>query len=787
MREKEEISLLKRVENMEKKEEEVILKILYSFDERHQMVCLARNDTPILVETMLLDEENKGRIGMVSLRTCILTIIGKSPELVLQKGIDFTIYTLEPVEEGEVFSGQGMLSWILNVSLQTRNEGKNVSGRIIESKKGDKEERLVLEVIMRLSKVSSTSDNNLLNTIQNLHFVNVPYNGNITGESETGTLDGCEKDKQVYFEPPIYLYNSLLKPINETQNHEQKRQKEPSIALQSCICPNFENFTDTQTFKSFAQASFLEQLSSPTSESLSPQISSSSSSSPQYLQLPPSSPPIFSYGNQMPYPLSEPSLPLPDFETSYIERTSDFQKPMNYMDLSRLEMNMLPVETKENVEKSTENHTEVFKSSSEESSSTTQELKNNEISDDELPERRKLNEAVRAAQLALEGFSVIRLIDNKMQKNDKTATNLSKVNDENKNNGDKPLKRSGKKISNALRVEMNLLKCIQEGKIPNYCNNCGTIKTVSWRKVKTADDRPEETLCNPCGVWWSSHKSMRPSHLWREETVTLDFHNVSDALYSKKVKKRVSCINKNDENLSIKTKKKHTENRTTLKKRKNSLHQDRVIKSSPLKLTSQEVITREPFSELNNKDNWLCLPKKSISSTIDNNEEGILKSFNVQENKNFGEHSFGKIVDISTDSQNNLSKTTPKKVKNVSSNTSPWKSTIFHPHSDMGIIDAFIETQKDYESSADHYQALDPIFLENDLINTTVYASSFLKVPTNKANSKIASLKDINLKKSNETDTLFPDLLISNKDIQESASDLWFKNPSSPSSDKSKY
>ncbi|EMR08530.1 hypothetical protein PNEG_03011 [Pneumocystis murina B123] len=775
---------------MEKKLEKIALKILYSFDEKHQMTCLAWHENPISVEIISLDNICEKKIGIVSLKTCVLTIIGKSPELVLQKDYDFTIYTLDPAEDKEVFSGQGMLSWILNVSLQTKNNNKNVSGRIIGSKERNKEEKTILEVVIRLSKVPSTSETNLLNTIQNLHFLHSPYNTFVLGNSEMVSSEVCEKNRQLFFEPPIYLCNSSLKSINESQNILQKRQKAAPDVLQSSIFPNFENFPNTETFKPFAQASFLEQLSSPTSESLSPQILSSSSSSPQYLQLPPSSPPIFSYGNQVSYPLSEPSLPLPDFETSYMEGASNFQKPMNCLHLSQLEMNMLPAEAKKNIEneKSSENHIKIFKSSSEENSSTTQELKNNEISDDELPERKKLNEAVRAAQLALEGFSVIRLADNKVQRNDKIAVNLSEVHDESKNNGDKTLKQSGKKISNALRVEMNLLKCIQEGKIPNYCNNCGTIKTVSWRRVKTTDDRPEETLCNPCGVWWSSHKSMRPSHLWREETITLDFHNVSDALYSKKTKKRVSCINKNNENLGIKTKKKHPENRTTLKKQRNSLFQDRIIQSSPPKFTSQEVITREPFSELNNKDNWLYLPKKSISSTMDNNEKEILKSFNDQENKSFDEHSFEKILDISTGSQSNHAKTTPRKVKNVSSNLSPWKSTIFHPQSNIEIIDTFIETQKDYESSAGQYQALDSIFLENDLINTTVFASStFLKVPTNKSSSKISCMKDVNLKKSHGTDTLFPDLFTSNKDTQDPANDIWSKNPSSPSSDKYKY
>lgn len=746
-------------QNTDKRFEKMTLKILYSFDEKHLMTCLAWHENPVLVEIMSLDSIYKEKIGLVSLKTCVLTVIAKSPELVLQKGYDFTIYTLDPSEDKEVFSGQGMLSWILNVSLQTKDNCKNVSGRIIHTKKTGNKEKMILEIVMRLSRVLSTTQANLLNTMQDFRIFHNPSSPPVSGISELISSEVSEKNKNTFFDPPIYLYNPLLKSVNESQNNFQESQKNAFDVSQSSILLPFKNLTNSETYKPFSQISFLEQLSSPTSEPLSPRILSSSSSSPQY-QLPPSSPPMFSCGNQLSYLTSESPLSFPDyFETSFTE------------------MNTITTNTKKDLEERelSEKH-KTFKSSKQDNLFTTQELKDNDISDDELPERKKLNEAVRAAQLALEGFSVIKLAD-KVKEGNKIATDSSAVSDENNNKGNKS-RQSGKKISNALRVEMNLLKCIQEGKIPNYCNNCGTIKTVSWRRVKTAEDRPEETLCNPCGVWWSSHKSMRPSHLWREETITLNFHNMSDALYSKKTKRKVSYINKNENNLKLGTKKKYTGNKVALKKQ-DSTFTDKVSQSSP-KFFPQEIITRDPFSELDNKDNWLYLPQKS-TSTINDNEKVTLKSFDDKENKDPEKYSsLKKINDTSLNNSQDYIKTTPKKNKNVFPSPNSSKSMILNPQPSTEM-DTFMETQKDYDS-LNHYQTIDSEFLKNDLTNTGLLTSStsLLNASDDKIRSKITYLKDSS-EELHKTD-ISSDLFMSNEDTQDNTDDLWTESLSSPNS-----
>jgi hypothetical protein len=84
------------------------------------------------------------------------------------------------------------------------------------------------------------------------------------------------------------------------------------------------------------------------------------------------------------------------------------------------------------------------------------------------------------------------------------------------------------------RISMQLQEALKRGEMPNYCRNCGAIETAVWRKVKVPTDNPTEEkddetaeklvvvkekesevlLCNACGLWFITHKTMRPQQLW---------------------------------------------------------------------------------------------------------------------------------------------------------------------------------------------------------------------------------------------------------------------------------
>lgn len=78
------------------------------------------------------------------------------------------------------------------------------------------------------------------------------------------------------------------------------------------------------------------------------------------------------------------------------------------------------------------------------------------------------------------------------------------------------------------RIHAQMVAAIEQGKMPNFCMNCGAIETPTWRKVSMKDDgeggegegdakgkkEKEVLLCNPCGLWHGSHKTMRPQDYW---------------------------------------------------------------------------------------------------------------------------------------------------------------------------------------------------------------------------------------------------------------------------------
>lgn len=76
------------------------------------------------------------------------------------------------------------------------------------------------------------------------------------------------------------------------------------------------------------------------------------------------------------------------------------------------------------------------------------------------------------------------------------------------------------------RIHAQMVAAIEQGKMPNFCMNCGAIETPTWRKVSMKDEgvegegdakgkkEKEVLLCNPCGLWHGSHKTMRPQDYW---------------------------------------------------------------------------------------------------------------------------------------------------------------------------------------------------------------------------------------------------------------------------------
>ncbi|ODV91104.1 hypothetical protein CANCADRAFT_116685 [Tortispora caseinolytica NRRL Y-17796] len=87
-------------------------------------------------------------------------------------------------------------------------------------------------------------------------------------------------------------------------------------------------------------------------------------------------------------------------------------------------------------------------------------------------------------------------------------------------NGDTAAPAKSRK-STSEKIRDKLYADIREGRVPSFCVNCGNVAPATWRFVKAMDpesnEEKEERFCNPCGLYFQTHKRMRPSRLWESE------------------------------------------------------------------------------------------------------------------------------------------------------------------------------------------------------------------------------------------------------------------------------
>ncbi|KAK8135300.1 hypothetical protein PG984_003240 [Apiospora sp. TS-2023a] len=128
------------------------LKVNYTFDKDSAVNCLARWAPILHIQTIPIDDRN--RIGLVDLQTCLKAVYHYSPELADDNDRDYTIYAFDYSEPDTPLVGQGLLSR----AMQNNQEGNAqfVTGRVTKNMlaifgNGISE---TLEVKLRLTAVS---------------------------------------------------------------------------------------------------------------------------------------------------------------------------------------------------------------------------------------------------------------------------------------------------------------------------------------------------------------------------------------------------------------------------------------------------------------------------------------------------------------------------------------------------------------------------------------------------------------------------------------------------------
>jgi hypothetical protein len=69
--------------------------------------------------------------------------------------------------------------------------------------------------------------------------------------------------------------------------------------------------------------------------------------------------------------------------------------------------------------------------------------------------------------------------------------------------------RSGAGARRVRQVQARLEKCIQDGQVPPYCENCGAIETPTWRRAHSkeiagSEEEANELTKDPAALFWQT-------------------------------------------------------------------------------------------------------------------------------------------------------------------------------------------------------------------------------------------------------------------------------------------
>ncbi|KAK9465772.1 hypothetical protein V1512DRAFT_265337 [Lipomyces arxii] len=525
------------------------LKVYYTFDQ-HQTTCLARSSTVYDV-TVLPDPEHPDTLlGLLDLRYCLSAVASASPELVAHADSDYAVYSKDCSERDGPLVGHGLLSW--GLSSPNSGDKQTVCGKVTTSTLFTG-----LEVTLKLSQVPGTSQTRFMRSMQLYGRLSALLPGVFDPSAWTAFIasnqaviallaqpaytkpDTKDPDFDAFFGLPAL---PDLAPVpkrprprsNVSANSRKQRQPLDDMntsavnALQPPPPPppkqqprprKPRQNTRPLTTALPQRQNLLRATATPTS----PPSSVGSMTSP-YIDSPAlaSSPPVFAGA-------ASAIHAIPKTWTGEIEMSPDtaafdalMSSALNLDDAAFMDTPGLESEFVREFYRFDDGSTDVVEpgevdATGEIDTVTDENDKSSSVSTDgfdELMQTPKPSPITSPTELP-------------------TNSNSSSISNGSSSSKQEPEKYKTKQRPKD-RIHTSLVQDLALGRVPRYCENCGNIKTSTWRKVKVPDAEKtliEKVLCNPCGLYYTARKVMRPAKFWRDESgVSSDAVMMSDAV-----------------------------------------------------------------------------------------------------------------------------------------------------------------------------------------------------------------------------------------------------------------
>lgn len=454
---------------------------------------------------------------------CLLMELTVSrPELIGDKTLDYSIYTLDATEglESELYEGQGLLSWGLS---QPARLAKIVSGFVKPTLSGT-----VLEVRMKLSQVVQSSQQDFITSMQSFERISrtlpatfdysnwtefmkhtalhssQPTVGNGLAHSQKSVnriasatqINTLQKARELAGRQNTP--QSMSAQLKSAKQHQSSQQRHARMIAQQAAA------TQASTHQNLSQAQHATQRRAESmegdgplpAEPASPQLPTPSSP-PQMKTFPPP-PVVLPRSNSLPMQTPiEPSL-APSLVKYSTAIGTDLPQNSDSRGLKR--------------------------KASELSSSISGSARSKDFSPSKTVNAAKNNIGViqhlfKAKSPGMTVTSPAATVLDKLQKiKDGSNTGAQLPPSSSVLRQGEPARAvttglPGPNLNGLQRNEAELLRALEDGQPIKFCYNCGNIQTRgNWRQLEVHGKK--HNLCNACGVYWKTKHRMRPEKLW---------------------------------------------------------------------------------------------------------------------------------------------------------------------------------------------------------------------------------------------------------------------------------